>query len=657
MENGGPAGAEAAGILEAGTRVGKYEIRRLIGLGSMSAIYEGARPDTGKRVALKVLSPKRAVVPGARARFLTEAKLTARVRHAHIVDVLEVGEDGERSYLAMEMLEGEDLAARLRHAGFLSAAETADILVPVCEAVAAAHEGGIVHRDLKPANIFLAIRDQKIHPVVLDFGIANDNDDDAGAAAGPRLVFGTPYYLSPEQIADHRAASPASDQWALGVILYECLTGTRPYDGASLEEVFAAIRAGHALLPSARRSGIPTDLGQVVMRAMSSDPSARFASVTELAQALRPFRSGLGAASASARRRAPSSPAIAAEASTQSPFTRTLTPEVDVLDGLWFEPDPAEETSGNATLPPAGLLSADEPEAEADAQGSLSSEAWLTFANPWTEKWRSVSGRRFSGRMISGRMISARRIGAVAGGALGGLALLLLLFTHGGSAKRAGSQQPATVTDRAVEPSPGVPTRPPVGQAIAPSREPEKENSAAKEAVIAKEPAVAKSPSVVEAKEPTVAEEPAAKEPTASKEPAPKEPAPKEPVVAKEPAPKEPVEAKEPAAPKKPVVAKELATPKEPVAVKKEPVVVKKQPEAVRERVAVKEPTVLAPVAKPHVTPAAIRSPKPERRERVVPAPVQTPTAIGSAPRDTAEKPRARTNSDVRLHNGVPLLD
>ena len=125
----------------------------------MSAIYEGARPDTGRRVALKVLSPKRAVVPGARARFLTEAKLTARVRHAHIVDVIEVGEDGERSFLAMEMLEGEDLASRLRHASFLSAAETADILVPVCEAVAAAHESGIVHRDLKPANIFLAIRD------------------------------------------------------------------------------------------------------------------------------------------------------------------------------------------------------------------------------------------------------------------------------------------------------------------------------------------------------------------------------------------------------------------------------------------------------------------------------------------------------------------
>ena len=604
MENGVPAGAEGAGILEAGTRLGKYEIRRLIGLGSMSAIYEGARPDTGRRVALKVLSPKRAVVPGARARFLTEAKLTARVRHAHIVDVIEVGEDGERSYLAMEMLEGEDLASRLRHAGFLSAAETADILVPVCEAVAAAHESGIVHRDLKPANIFLAIRDQKIHPVVLDFGIANDNDDDAGSAPGPRLVFGTPYYLSPEQIADHRAASPASDQWALGVILYECLTGARPYDGDSLDAVFAAIRAGHAMPPSERRSGLSTELGQVVMRAMSSDPKARFASVSELAQALRPFQSTLGGANATGRRRAPSSPAIAAEASTQSPFTRTLTPEVDVLDGLWFEPDPPEETSGDATLPPADLSSSQEMSegtSVGDAERPLSSESWPTFANRWTEKWRSVSGRRFS----------ARRIGAVAGGALGGLALLVL-FTHGGSSKPSGSQRPAV----------------------------EKESPAAKEALLAKEPAPPSSLSAAEVKEPAPAEKPVAKEPAVN-----------EPVVAKEPAPAAEPALKEPAEAKEPAVAKQPAV--------KEPVVAK-EPVLAREPVAAKQPTVVEHVVKPQATPAAIRSPKTERHEHhVAPAPAlaQTPTASGAAPRDTAEKPRARTSPDVRMHNGVPLLD
>ena len=608
MENGGPAGAEATGILEAGARLGQYEIRRLIGLGSMSAIYEGARPDTGRRVALKVLSPRRAAVPGARARFLTEAKLTARVRHAHIVDVIEVGEDGEQSYLAMEMLEGEDLASRLRQASFLSAAETADILGPVCEAVAAAHESGIVHRDLKPANIFLAIRDQKIHPVVLDFGIANDNDDDDGSGPGPQLVFGTPYYLSPEQTTDHRAASPASDQWALGVILYECLTGARPFDGESLAEVFAAIRAGKAVPPRERRPGIPSALEQIVMRAMSSDPTARFASVAELAKALRPFSSGAAEVRAPARRRAPSSPAIAAEASTQSPFSRTLTPEVDVLDGLWFEPDPPEEASGDVTMGPANLtlvpatLSSSEEASVSDTGRPLSSEAWLTFANRWTERWRSVSGRRFSGR----------RIGAVAGGVLGGLALLVLI-THGGSAKRAGSPQPTAATDRTIAPSSGAPPPPPGGQVSPPPRQPERENSPAKQAPIATEPA--NEPAAPSSLSAAPVKEPAAvKEPALVKEPAAEEPAVKEPEVAKEPA-------------------------------------------AAKEPVAAKQPTAMETVAKPRATPAAMRPPKAERHERVTSAPTEAPKATGSAARDTTEKPRVRANPDVRMHNGVPLLD
>jgi hypothetical protein len=327
------------------------------------------------------------------------------------------------------------------------------------------------------------------------------------------------------------------------------------------------------------------------MRAMSSDPKGRFASVTELAQALRPFQSTLGGASASGRRRAPSSPAIAAEASTQSPFTRTLTPEVDVLDGLWFEPDPPEETAGDATLPPADLSARQDMSEETsvgDAERRLATESWPAFANSWTERWRSASGRRFS----------ARRIGAVAGGALGGLALLVL-FTHGGSPKPSGSQLPVV----------------------------QKESAAAKEAPLAPEPAPPSSLSASAVKEPAapepVVKEPAVNEPTVAKEPAVKEPAEKEPVVAKEPA-----------AEKEPVVAKEPA--------------------------AAKQPAVVEHVAKPQATPAAIRSPKAERHEhRAAPAPslAQTPTASGAAPRDTAEKPRARTTPDVRMHNGVPLLD
>ena len=587
METWGPVGSEAARPLEAGTRLGEYEIRRLIGLGSMSAIYEAVRPDTGRRVAIKVLSPNRAALPDARERFLREAKLTARLRHAHIVDVIEVCEDGEWIYIAMEMLEGEDLGRLLEHVSVMSIAETADILVPVCEAVAAAHDSGIVHRDLKPSNIFVAIRDQKTRSVVLDFGVANDNassraeagivDDAGGVEAGiggkagsvsrARLIFGTPYYLSPEQVVDHRAASPSSDQWALGVILYECLTGARPYDADGLDDVFAAIREGNVLSPRERRSDIPAELEQIVMRAMSSDPRARFGSVAELAAALRPFRSEVGRARSPSRRRAPSSPAIEAEASARSPFLRTLTPEVDVLDGLWFEPDPAEETSG-ATLSPAGS-SRDE---RSEAENSMASEASLIFDSRWTPRSPSSSDRRVPGRKFPGP-----RIGAAAGGALGGLVLLFFIF-HGGSADRRVSQRTATASSQAIEQGAAASVTPSIGQV-------ERAPPAAKEPAITNAPTVAGSLSV-------------AKEATA---------------------PREPTDGKEP--------------------------------------VATKEPTLMEPVAKPPGAPAGMPSSTAGRRVRARLAPSDTLTATRSAARDAAARPTARASSEVRMHNGVPLLD
>ena len=216
----GPVANQGTGVLDGGTRLGKYEIVRVLGVGSMGAVYEGVRPETRERVAIKVLSPQLAAIPAARARFLKEAKLTARVRHPHIVHVSDVGEDAGRSYFVMELLEGEDLAHRLQRTGPLSAAETADIMRPVCDAVAEAHRHGITHRDLKPSNIFLTMREGKQHPVVVDFGIATDETasgaDAAGVAPGRKAVFGTPYYLAPEQIRITRrpARRAISTPWA-----------------------------------------------------------------------------------------------------------------------------------------------------------------------------------------------------------------------------------------------------------------------------------------------------------------------------------------------------------------------------------------------------------------------------------------------------------
>jgi serine/threonine-protein kinase len=288
-----PSGGDAdEGTLPPGTRLGKYEIVRLLGAGGMGAVYEAIHKEIDKHVAVKTLSPSVAAVSGARARFLREAQLTSRVRHPHIVDVTDMGAEGGVAYIVMELLRGEDLGQHLARIGPMRPADVADVLLPVCSAVMSAHQGGVIHRDLKPQNIFLAHDPAGIHPKVLDFGISKANDNVATAAlTGTGAMVGTPYYLAPEQIQNARLAGPPSDQYSLGVILYECLTAHRPFDGETLFMIFQAIVAGSSVPPRAVREDIPPELEAVVLRAMQTDPQRRFPSVRELGRALLPFAS------------------------------------------------------------------------------------------------------------------------------------------------------------------------------------------------------------------------------------------------------------------------------------------------------------------------------------------------------------------------------
>jgi len=280
--------------LAPGTVLGKYSIVKLLGSGGMGAVYEATHTEIQKRVAIKVLSPLIAAVPGARARFLREAQLTSRVRHPHIVDVADMGSDGGNTYLVMEFLHGEDLAQRIERLGPVGVEELADIMLPVCSAVAAAHAAGITHRDLKPQNIFLAAGTRRVLPKVLDFGISKGNDavTQAGTLTGTGAMIGTPYYLAPEQIMDSKSAGSASDQYALGIILYECLTGKRPYDGENLFVVFQGIVGGTPKRPREYRPEIPPEMEEVVLRAMKSDPKQRFPTIEDFGRALLPFASG-----------------------------------------------------------------------------------------------------------------------------------------------------------------------------------------------------------------------------------------------------------------------------------------------------------------------------------------------------------------------------
>ena len=296
MGNSGPTADETeVPTLAAGTTLGKYSIVRLLGAGGMGAVYEATHSEIGKRVAIKILSPAIAAVPGARARFLREAQLTSRVRHPHIVDVTDMGSDGGQTYLVMEFLHGEDLAQRLERLGPIPCEEMVDIMLPVCSAVAAAHGAGITHRDLKPQNIFLGTGTRRVHPKVLDFGISKGTDVigsmSTGTLTATGSMIGTPYYLAPEQILDSKSAGSQSDQYALGVIFYECLTGKRPYDGDNLFVVFQGIVGGTPTPPRTLRADIPPELEEIVLRAMKSDAKARFATIDDFGRAMLPFAS------------------------------------------------------------------------------------------------------------------------------------------------------------------------------------------------------------------------------------------------------------------------------------------------------------------------------------------------------------------------------
>jgi serine/threonine protein kinase len=368
-----PAEETGPAAIPLGTRLGAYELGRRLGVGSMGAVYQGVRVADAKPVAIKVLAADLAEKPVARARFLNEAKLTAGVRHPHVVSIIDSGQELERVYLVMDLLEGEDLARRLHRSGPMSVGEAIEVLVPICDAVAWAHRGGVTHRDLKPSNIFLSLREGRLHPTLLDFGVATDEDGvGEGEAPGPLTWkgVGTPMYLAPELVTDHRAAGPLSDQYALGAILYETLTGQPPYVADDLQQLLRTIVAGHPPSARARRPEIPAELDSVVLRAMNADPEGRFPSVEDLARALRRFAASPVEQEQLRRRRPPSSPSIAMEAATPSPFVRTLVPELEAETGPWFvAPDASDELFDGPVMPWSEPASAEDDAWSAEDDG------------------------------------------------------------------------------------------------------------------------------------------------------------------------------------------------------------------------------------------------------------------------------------------------
>lgn len=283
---------EAESQYEAGTIVGSYEIVRHLGSGAFGAVYEARKRPLQKRVALKLLHETQALKPDVVARFMQEAQAASGLRHPHIVDIDDVGVIDGLPFIAMEFLEGESLADLLERERRLTIGEAVAVMLPICSAVAAVHENGIVHRDLKPDNIFLWCSIAgRVHPKLLDFGIAKvrESQQQGAALTQTRAILGTPLYMSPEQWAGSKNATPASDQWALGVILYESITGRFPFEAEELHALMlhVSLHEPHSLrsyLPE-----IPAGLERALMRTLEKTPRARHSSVRSFARALLPF--------------------------------------------------------------------------------------------------------------------------------------------------------------------------------------------------------------------------------------------------------------------------------------------------------------------------------------------------------------------------------
>jgi hypothetical protein len=276
--------------LPADTRLGNYRIARCIGEGGMGTVYEGIHEGLGKRVAIKTLhaasGPQRQQLL---ERFVREGKAVAKIQHPNVVDVFDVSVHEGSPYLVMEFLEGQDLGARMEQEAPMAPQSIADLLIPVCSALAAAHEAGIIHRDLKPDNIFVTVSKGGIlEPKLVDFGISKLADVE-GHLTATNAMLGTPYYMSPEQAGSAKHVDHRSDIFSLGVIMYQCATHELPFKGDSLYQLLGAILHAEPPAPRSLVGGLPPEFEAVIARAMKKDPAERFQSATEIGAALLPF--------------------------------------------------------------------------------------------------------------------------------------------------------------------------------------------------------------------------------------------------------------------------------------------------------------------------------------------------------------------------------
>jgi serine/threonine-protein kinase len=274
--------------------VGKYKVTREIGRGGMAAVYEALHISLNKRIAIKVLAQELSASTVVIERFFREARAAASVKSPHIVDIYDSGRlDDGRPFIAMELLEGESLYDRMARIRIIDIPTTVRVIQHCAKGLVKAHAAGIVHRDLKPENIFLT-KDENGDEIgkILDFGLAKfyapvGADEKTARLTREGAVFGTPAYMSPEQVKGQGNVDHRADLWALGCMAYECLIGRPVWNtDQGVAMTFAAIAAAQIPLPSKQRPDLPASFDEWFLKCLARDVSLRYQTAKELADGL-----------------------------------------------------------------------------------------------------------------------------------------------------------------------------------------------------------------------------------------------------------------------------------------------------------------------------------------------------------------------------------
>jgi len=264
-------------------KLGRFQIKRLLGQGAMGEVYLGLDPAIGREVAIKTIIPNAAQGDEAKARFEREARAAGVLNHPHLVTIYEFGEDQGVLFIAMEYVRGHDLEELFRDQS-LSRSEALEVLAQVCDGLNFAHRNGIVHRDIKPSNVRVTRDGKRIHAKVMDFGVARVSNSDMTATG---MVMGTVSYMAPEYIRTGKP-DPRSDLFAVGVMLYEVLSGRKPFSGDTTPTIlYKIVNEPPDPIDFESLQGISPAIRMVLDRSLAKDPDARFQTAEDLARAFR----------------------------------------------------------------------------------------------------------------------------------------------------------------------------------------------------------------------------------------------------------------------------------------------------------------------------------------------------------------------------------